>query len=231
MRKKSSYDDIYKKNIELMQGVLKVGATNKDAWDLFYKHYIDPDRYPINGDHKKYKNIICTADGLLSVKRIFEHEGFGERFIDTYSKYRKTPIIFFPSERNGINMSRYRIFGDRIDHTLFDLKNRMSEPSKIGSCKLLNAYNKPKTKIWLCEEIESFEKFVGWLGIKGIFTNEDNEIYDLETNDGKTTINDYSKEYSMNWSEQYYTNIKKKIEEFENSIIKKSQSYDDSLVG
>lgn len=170
-----------------------------------------------------FKEIKCTADGLLSIKRIFKHEGFGASFVESYVKYRKEPIIFFPSEQNGINQSRYMIFGDRIDHTLFDLKNRLSRNrSKIDSCKLWHAYNQPKTKQWLDDEVVTFENYIDWLGLKGVFTNEEYEVFDLEMGDD-STIQDYASLYSPNWSENYYANVKSKIEKFETSRSKVSK--------
>ena len=215
MKKRLTYHDIYKSNIALMTEILRTYGTGSEAWTEFYKHYIDPDGYPLDESYKINKRVKCIADGLLSVKRIYEHEGFGEAFIESYTKYRRTPVIFFPSEKNGINMSRYRVFGDRIDHTLFDLKNRMSQdPIKRAECRLQNAYNMPKTKLWLEKEMITFENYIDWMGVKGIFTNENYDVFDLEINDG-TMLTDYAREYSKTWSEQYYTNVKKKIEEFD----------------
>lgn len=213
MKRIITYTDIYESNINLMKKLVNTQDTSYDAWIMFYKEYTDPDGYPVGEEYRSYKKIKCTADGLLSVNRIYEHEGFGTSFIESYTQYRKIPVIFFPTEMNGINMARYKIFGDRIDHTLFDLKNRLSQnENNKKNCKLVNAYNQPKTKLWL-DEIKSFENYVEWLGLRGIFTNDNYEVFDLELNDG-TIITTYANEYSKKWSSQYYNNIKKKIEQF-----------------
>ncbi len=218
MKKRFFYNDIYNLNISLISNILKKeNISPSDAWNEFYKLYIDPDNYPLYPEHpmyKRYINIDCTADGLLSIKRIYQHEGFNESFLNSYKLYRNFPIIFFPPERNGINMSRYAIFGDRIDHTLFDLKNYFSnDQNKKNSCKLYKAFNRPKTNAWLNDEIKNFENYIDWLGIKGIFTDQNYEIYDLECNN-QDLIKSYANTYSKVWTEQYYKNIKKKINLF-----------------
>lgn len=47
--------------------------------------------------------------------------------------------------KNGrcINTTRVKTFGDRIDHTLYDLKMYFSENREMF---MKNAYSKPKTK-------------------------------------------------------------------------------------
>ena len=95
-------------------------------------------------------------------------------------KYRKLPIIFFPTETRGINYSRNNAFGDRIDHTLFDLKNYFSEDEeKRKSCKLAQVYNKSTTSEWL-SKIGSYKNYIEWLGLKNIFNDNDYNVLDLE---------------------------------------------------
>lgn len=111
------YDDIFGFDITVMKEVLQQYRTGDKAWKVFCEFYKDPDGYPINENGLRMKSgVECTVDGLLSVKRIYEHEGFNENFIDTFTIYREVPIIFFPKEQGGINQSRYSIFGDGIDH-------------------------------------------------------------------------------------------------------------------
>ncbi|WP_286028595.1 hypothetical protein [Ligilactobacillus agilis] len=56
--------------------------------------------------------------------------------IKEYETYRKHPIFYFPCERNGVNMTRATVFGDRIDCTLLDLKYYYT---KEKQCKLKSA--------------------------------------------------------------------------------------------
>lgn len=204
------YKDIFNFDIILMKTILKEYGGNENAWKLFRHFYKDPDSYAItNKGCKSIQGIECTVDGLLSINRIREHENFGNKFVDTFAIYRKIPIIFFPRERGGINQRRFSVFGDRIDHTLFDLK----QYCEGKYCMLKNTYELPKTNTWIRSFDNSFEEIVKWLKIDNIFVNEDNEIYDLEKND-ETIISNYSKGYNKKWSEQYYINLKKKILKF-----------------
>ncbi len=210
--KKVTYLDIYDFDIKLIDMISKEYKSEL-AWSLFKTFYVDPDSYEIKffSDNSK---ILCSADALLSINRIKKHEkGFGKDFKNTFVEYRKKPIFFFPSERLGINVERNKIFKDRIDHTLFDLKNRLdgNENTK-NTCKLIQAYEKPKTKKWL-EEVKTFRNYVDWLGLIDIFTDKDYNIYDLEYDDG-TIITTYSEDYKSQWSENYYKNVKDKINKY-----------------
>lgn len=180
-------------------------------WRMLYSMYIDPDAYSV----RKCGSIECTADGLLSIRRIYQRLGLSLELVEEYKKYRKTPIFHFPREKGGINTTRATAFGDRIDHTLYDLK-RYCEGA--DDCRLLSAYSHPKTAAWIASFGKDFEAMIDWLGVKRVFVSETYEIFDLEYNDGRP-LNDYSEIYSWNWSDNYYNNIKAKIEQYENMSI------------
>lgn len=203
------YNDIYKFNILLMNEIIKNYPLNDKAWKLFKTFYKDPDGYAIDENgFKTRKGVECTVDAIISINRIYNHDGFNQKFIDNYTIYRKNPIIFFPREKGGINTSRYAKFGDRIDHTLFDLKNYFENKEY----KLIKSYELPKTKLWL-ESFDSFEDIVDYMKIDEVFVNEDNEIYDLENNNGEI-IKSYYDSYSKIWTKTYYKNVKERIRMF-----------------
>ena len=56
--------------------------------------------------------------------------------ISEYTRYREFQYSF-SSEIGGINIRRYGSFGDRIDHTLLDLKIYLEAEMKI---KKMNVY-------------------------------------------------------------------------------------------
>ena len=173
---------------------------------MLHAFYVDPDEcaiWTIGG-------VICSVDGLLSIRRIYRKYGMSAETVHEYEIYRQVPIFFFPKEKNGVNMTRASVFGDRIDCTLYDLKRRFEGKE----CKLEKVYNMPKTSIWL-SEIGSFENLVNLYGIKGIFVNDDYEVYDLEKGD-RNILTTYSDTYTWDWSDSYYDNLKKKIDEFMN---------------
>ena len=202
--KLKTYSDVHQFNVSVM-GDLKNSfadsAQIKDndiLWEMICAFYLDPDSQAI----KKLKGIDCSADGLLSIKRIYQKYELLDETIQEYEKYRILPIFFFPQEKNGINMSRASVFGDKIDHTLFDIKNYYL--GNIDNCKLANAYKLPKTSKWL-KDIESFKNLIEWYGIKGIFVDENYDVYDLDIGD-KSIITDYCDKYSWQWSDTYYCN-------------------------
>lgn len=213
---KKTYEEIHQKNVELMRELLESFSKSSQTiepeifWKMVYAFYIDPDSNAI----KELGNIKCTADGLLSIKRIYRKYGMSEKTVEEYERYRRVPIFFFPQEQNGINMTRASVFGDRIDYTLFDIKSYFDKRKNgnIEDCRLYSAYCLPRTKEWL-QEMGSFEKLVEWYGIKKIFVNGNYDIFDIEKGDG-SIINDYQKSYNWAWNDNYYNNLKIMIDSF-----------------
>ena len=206
---KMTYQEIYKRNLVVISDFIDlylVGnrkITKKLAWRMLHSIYVDPDTAAVQMLH----DVRCIADGIISIKRIFSYEGINIHLIEDYEKYRKNPIIFFPAEKNGINMLRASVFGDRIDYTLYDIKEYF-KGSNV--CKLQSAYNLPLTASWL-SKYDKFEDLIDEFGLKGVFTNENYEIYDLERYDD-SVIEGYEKSSLWKWTEQYYNNLKNKME-------------------
>lgn len=213
-----SYKEIYENNVHVMKDFLDLfwnGTSIEDdmqGFQMIKSFYIDPDFAAI----KKAGDITCTADALISLKRLYAHEGVNDELVQGYERYRRTPIFFFPKERNGINVTRATLFGDKIDFTLFDIKRYLGAKTdqERQSCRLINAYKQPITKRWL-NEMSNFETIVDWLGIRGIFTNEKYEVYDIEKGNA-AIIDDYLDTFPWMWSVGYYNSIKLKIEEYMN---------------
>ena len=61
--------------------------------------------------------------------------------------------------------------------------------------------------------MKKFENIVDFFGIKGIFVDNDYNVYDLSSYDRKT-LEKYQNRYSYDWTVPYYNNLKIKIEEF-----------------
>ena len=211
-----SYEEIYIENIRVMREFLELywnKSAQKDpqkAFQMLYSIYRDPDCAEVKTIH----GIECTADGLISLRRLYHHEGLSDQLVQNYEAYRKGPIVFFPREKNGINTVRNTVFGDRIDFTLFDIKRYLESTSEADKnlCRLASAYRRPITKRWL-KEMGSFRSIVDWLGIKGIFTNENYEVFDIEKGNG-SVIREYLDEYHWMWSDNYYNSLKEKIKQF-----------------
>lgn len=215
---KKSYEEIHHMSTEVMRDLLidfaSVTQFQDEAffWKMVYAIYIDPDSNGI----KEYGGITCTADGLFSIRRIYTKYGMKIQTIQEYNQYRRVPIFFFPTERNGINTTRAVVFGDRMDHTLYDLKQyfEAKDEEEKEKCKLISAYRMPKTKAWL-DAIGSFEQLIDWYGVKNIFTNDNYEVYDIEQ--GKeVVISDYLDVYKWEWSHKYYENLQNYVNQFMN---------------
>lgn len=214
---KMTYEEIHQIETDLMRNLIcefenKAEIKDKSIiYEMIHAFYVDPD----GKGTKPMGNVLCSADGLFSVNRIFRKFEKGEEVVAEYDHYRKKTIFFFPREKNGINPTRCLVFGDRIDHTLYDLKmcfNKMKEKSNIEDCKLSSAYKRPKTREWL-ENIGSFENLVNEYSIMGVFVNENYEVYDIDRGSGEL-ISKYDKSYSWQWSDTYYDNLKALVDKF-----------------
>lgn len=192
---------------------------------------LDPDSkfYRIHGKG----DVKCNADGLVSIRRLCDAYSFLNKIADEYAECRRTPIFYFPSVRGGINTSRKNTFDDRIDYTLFDIRNycegmQSNNKELIEACKLKTAYEKEKTTRWFESFDYDFEKIIDWYGVKGIFVNNKCEVYDLESGNN-ATIKKYKescKEYAWecNDKDSYYINLKAKIKDFENKPFKTEET-------
>lgn len=221
-RSRPLYSDIYIQNKVWAETIIDKYGEGESSWKRFRAIYVDPDSFWIDKNGYKMKeDIICTADALISISRIHYHEGFNSNFIETYEKYRKVPIFFFPREQGGINQRRFTIFGDRIDHFLFDLKQYC-----LGKhSKLENVYQKEKTKKWLesfgkVNGRPSFSEIADWYQIVGVFVNDDYEVFDLEKDD-ESVISKYCDKYTSEWTDKYYDNLKIKIDKFVTRSVEK----------
>ena len=141
------------------------------------------------------------------MQRICRLEPEEDSIIETYRRYRKDPIFCFPSVPGGINSTRASILGDKIDWTLWDLKKYYSDQRE--ECLLLPAYRRSKTSQWQ-DAMGSFENIVEWFCIKGIFTDDNRNVYDLE-NGG--ILSGGPNRLSKEWSQEYYQCVKDKIDE------------------
>lgn len=211
MDKQDAYQNAYQKTVDKLTELYEqyCAEQEENIRKKMYKMYKDKSWDPDGKAIRYVGEVICTADAILSFNRICKMEEREEDIVPIFEKYRKVPIIFFPCEKGGINTSRSKKFGDRIDHTLLDLKKYYTE--KGQECRLINAYKQENTKIWLAE-MESFENIIDWWGVRGILTDEDYQVYDLEYAE-KRVLTEYKTRYSREWSKEYYENVKRKVEE------------------
>lgn len=221
MQEYKEYNKAYLRAVETITGVYFRYQKEERIRDIIYKSYCDA-RLDPDGKALRYAyGVRCTADGLISMRRITNMEKDITQIVPVYTKYRRIPIFFFPSECGGINTTRAKTFGDRIDYTLYDLKKYFLDKA---TCFMIDAYNRPKTRMWL-EGMRSFENLIDWLGVKGIFTDDSYNVFDLEYADNRV-ISGYRtvQEYQDPWSAVYYTNLKFRIEMYEKGMYQDGYS-------
>ena len=213
MDRQDAYQKAYQKTVDRLTELYKQFCVEKEEKIRSKLHGVYRNkRWDPDGKAIRYVgDIKCTADAILAFNRICKMEEREDDIVQVFEKYRKIPIIFFPCGRGCINTSRASIFGDRIDHILFDLKMYYTE--KRQECRMIKTYDKGQTKKWL-DEMESFENIIDWWGVRGILTDVDYNVYDLEYED-KRIITEYKEKYSKEWSKGYYENVKRKVEKMD----------------
>lgn len=176
-------------------------------WENYKRKNLDPDGRFI----KSMYGVDCTADALLSVWRICQMEKSIDDIVPVYKRYRKMPVFYFPCEQGGINQTRSTVFGDRIDCTLYDLKKYFLN-GNTDSCRLKRALDRPITAQWLWG-VQSFENLVDIYNVKGVFIDDDYQVIDLDTGG---VLSDYppASVKLLDWSQDYYTNVKVKLDEW-----------------
>lgn len=182
---------------------------NDFLWNEFRKWSLDPDGKAI----RVYRDTTCTADSMISIYRSCTMERFKDKIIPTYEYYSYVPIFYFPMEMGGINQTRARVYGDRIDYTLYDLK--LALESGVDNCRLLSAYKKPITGRWL-SDMQCFDNLIDWYDIGGIFTDKNNQVINIETGNIITELPSATP-FSKGWSIDYYSNLKMCIDAWYNA--------------
>lgn len=145
----------YQKNIDLIKLLYNSELANelcgnsennfkvlRPIIDSFYK---DPDVYDrelfINND--RFNNIKVGLDGLCGWKILFDIYDGNIKWLEDYEAIRGSQLgyLIWPNSTEGrknqtINQLRYKVFGDRIDFTLFDIDLFLKEKE----CRLAEAY-------------------------------------------------------------------------------------------
>ncbi len=241
--KLKTYEEIYNENIIKLEKLTDNDIKRDNDFFIWQsENYKDPDGYAIRYDN--LYNIPCTCDGLISIRRMSyfaPHTNYIESILNEYKILRKYPIIYFPSEKGGINESRadYKAFSDFIDYTLYDIKrfyellNNINKDG-ITAKELLNYNWTSKDKIVLMKaytldntfkfltSFKSFKDFIDWEfqnndSLIELFVDKNNnyEVYDIETGN---IIKSYKNKYT--WTSNYYNKLKEKIMKYNESLNK-----------
>ena len=186
---------------------LDEAGLRERLWTNYRDKGLDPDgRF-----EKSMFDVICTADALISIYRICQMESCVENIVPVYERYCKAPIFYFPCEQGGVNQSRSRVFGDRIDFTLYDLSLFYNNGNTDG-CRLKNTYEKPITRKWL-EGIGTFKKLTDIYEIRGIFTDDEYRVINIETGEQILETPKFDSKL-WDWSREFYDNLKCMIDKW-----------------
>lgn len=136
---------------------------------------------------------VCLADlqmgldGICGWKQLYKFYNGKEEWIEVYKILRGSFYgnWIWPNKRdkaNTINQFRALKFGDRIDHTLFDIKMYYKYKDKDvemleKKCKMYCAFKNKETKEFF-DRIGSFDKFVSVYKLSGFFVEKE-EVFDL----------------------------------------------------
>lgn len=209
----SAYMRAYDKAVEMLHGWYDEykDGDEKSLRELLWTKYRDNGLDPDGKFIKTMYGVDCTADALISIYRICQMEPETKDIVSVYSRYRKMPMFYFPCEQGGINQSRSRAFGDRIDYTLYDLSVYFKE-ERSDHCRLKKAFDKPMTGKWL-QGIGSFEGLIDLYDVRGIFTDAEYRVINLDTGE---LISGYPEPdvKLWDWSQGFYENVKAKMDEW-----------------
>ena len=147
------YDDIVNKNyISIKSGKIS--------------NYVDPDKRIIENLKIGAEDIRLAPDGICGLKYL---EKYLDKEKDKADAYRliRSKIIMWPKHEQSINVRRYAFFRDRIDFTLFDIKQYYENK---GS-KLIKGNTKTITYL---NELKPFENFVEKYELMSFIYNDGN---------------------------------------------------------
>ncbi len=137
-------------------------------------------------------DTILTLDCVTGWKALFDLHNGERDWINDYAEIRQSlnAHLLWPRHGNNtINTVRYRVFKDRIDYTLYDIKRFYEDSEEL---RLQDAYNDDVTAMWL-RKFETFENLVTKMHL-GCFCTVDMEIIDLsviDLSDGLKKITGY----------------------------------------
>lgn len=128
-------------------------------------------------------------DCVIGWKKMFDVHNGEIEWIDDYCMIRSklsAHMLWPRAGNNTINTVRARVFNDRIDYTLYDLKRFYAKDNSRDECKMKVAYENPTTNKWLLK-FGSFEEFARRMNLL-CWLNEDFDVIDM-SNTSKTISN------------------------------------------
>ena len=182
--KQIKYDSIVEKNCSMIK-----------KQDL--SSYVDPDikiekEITIDDEH-----IRLGPDGICGIKYIESYlDGTPEKKAEAY-KLIRSKLIMWPRHRQSINVRRYQCFRDRIDFTIFDIKQYY----QYGESRLVK---KDSDTVKYLDSLDSFERFIDEYNFQS-FVDENYDVKNLA--DGGIISNYDEYEFSASVNKNYLLNL------------------------
>ncbi len=182
--RQTKYDSIVEKNYSLIK-------------DENLSSYVDPDikiekEITIDDEH-----IRLGPDGICGIKYIESYlDGTPEKIAEAY-KLIRSKLIMWPRHRQSINVRRYQCFRDRIDFTIFDIKQYYQN----GESRLVK---KDSDTVKYLDSLDSFERFIDEYNFQS-FVDENYDVKNLA--DGGIISNYDEYEFSTSVNKNYLLNL------------------------
>lgn len=151
-------------------------------------------------------NIILGMDCVIGWKKLFNIYGGNYQWIEDYKLIRSSLNAHFLWPRNGnntINTVRHRIFNDRIDFTLYEIKLFYENNFDSNNLKMKSAFDNIITKEWL-KKFNTFKNLCDMMQLT-IFVDNNYDVIDLS--DLNKTIQNYNSNIRL-INKNYLENLK-----------------------
>ncbi|MBD5429272.1 hypothetical protein [Lactobacillus sp.] len=128
----------------------------------------------VNGDE-----IVLGADIICGYKSLIKYYPDFDKWIKAYSLIRSKINLHYLWPRHNlptINTLRYTIYKDRIDYTLFDLKNYFAGNKTL----MMPAYNNLLTQKWLSQFHDDFALFINNMKLN-MFVDKEYNVLNIAT--------------------------------------------------
>lgn len=182
--KQMKYDFIVEKNCSLIK-----------MQDL--SSYVDPDN-KIEKDIKiDDEHIRLGPDGICGIKYIESFLDGTLEEMEVVYKLIRSKLIMWPRHRQSINVRRYQCFRDRIDFTIFDIKQYYQK----GESRLVK---KDSDTVKYLDSLKSFERFIDEYNFRS-FVDENYDVKNLANGGIITSYDEY--EYSFDINKKYLENL------------------------
>jgi len=177
----------YKKRIQDNINFLKTGKGT----------YIDPDIRIVDSIEIKGETFQMSPDGICGIK-FLQDNCDKANLAEAYATIRKK-LFLWPKHKQNINQRRYSCFRDRIDFTIFDIREFYKKDSIESR---LVKENSPSAKY--LRLIGSFKNFIEEYELQN-FVDEKENVKNLSAGGTIERYSDY--EYSKDVNTKYLTKL------------------------